>query len=395
MCEIQDVVYGRVCLPPDVTAIIQTPLFQRLKHVKQLGLLKLKDGMEQTHTRYHHCIGTYHAAGLMLDALEKNTPWLSENNNRIPQLYRQAVQIAALLHDIGHGPFSHTWERIALNYKHEKVGFACVDKIFASIDKSLFPELRANNNYGIDLIKALIQGKIKKLSSFQIELPKKYHFIFGIVHYKRYKVDVDKWDYLKRDSYYLKDLCAPNMDFDDVFLKAKVSECGEYIEYRYEDYRKIYNLFAARWYFHRDCYQLPSNIISDEILRLAITETNGEIENVKIENINAEHNMSAFLKMTDEYVMRLIGNHPLSKLLTSETKFCQLDDSEELKEAVFQTKIDIPSVTSFINCDIFKFYGDVKDKPVVIDETETIKCTIKFNYDISKRKVFYKIQHLK
>ncbi|XP_061393612.1 deoxynucleoside triphosphate triphosphohydrolase SAMHD1 homolog [Musca vetustissima] len=382
ICEIHDVVYGKIYLPPDVTVIIQTPQFQRLKQLKQLGLLKLKNGLEQKHNRYHHCIGTYHAAGLMLEALEKNTPWLSENNNRIPLLYRQAVQIAALLHDIGHGPFSHTWERIAHNYEHEKIGFACVDEIFASIDETLFPELRANNNYGIRLIKSLIQGKIKKLPSFQLELPKKYHFIFGIVSNEHYKIDVDKWDYLKRDHYYLNEICSPNMDFDDVFLKAKVSQCGEYIEYRYEDYRRIYNLLAARWHFHRDCYQLASNLISDEIFRLAIAETKANIDGVEIEDINAEHDMPAFLKMTDENVMRLIDNHPLSTLLTSDTEFHQLKDNEELQEVISQTKIDIPSVTSFIDCDIFQFYGTPQDKPVVIDETKNIRCFVQFNYDI-------------
>ncbi|KAI8119488.1 hypothetical protein FF38_01952 [Lucilia cuprina] len=52
------------------------------------------------------------------------------------------------------------------------------------------------------------------------------------------------------DLYLRKLLSQPNMDFDDVFLKARVSDCDTQIEYHYEDYDKIYNIFAARYEFH-------------------------------------------------------------------------------------------------------------------------------------------------
>lgn len=170
------------------------------------------------------------------------------------------------------------------------------------------------------------------------------------------------------------------MDFDDVFLQASISQCGKHIQYRYEDYGRIYKLFAARWQFHRKCYLLPNNAILDDILRIAVNETKAKINGVNICEINAENNMAAFLELTDEKVLKLIEKHRLSKLLTGQTEFCRLQDNEKLKvvsiknkiflialTALFlyifqsgQTKIHIPSVMSYLNCDNFQFSGDPK-----------------------------------
>lgn len=55
--EILDVVYGKITIPSDVAAIVEMPQFQRLKFIKQLGFLKLNNGIETNHHRYAHCIG--------------------------------------------------------------------------------------------------------------------------------------------------------------------------------------------------------------------------------------------------------------------------------------------------------------------------------------------------
>lgn len=63
------------------------------------------------------------------------------------------------------------------DYCHEKLAFPCIDEIFNHIDVKLFPELRCNNNYGIELIKALIVGDI---NNFNRKLPTNFHFIFEV-----------------------------------------------------------------------------------------------------------------------------------------------------------------------------------------------------------------------
>lgn len=142
------------------------------------------------------------------------------------------------------------------------------------------------------------------------------------------------------------------MDFDDVFLQASISQCGKHIQYRYEDYGRIYKLFAARWQFHRKCYLLPNNAILDDILRIAVNKTEPEIESVNICEINAKKNMKAFLELTDEKVLKLIEEHPLSKLLTGQTEFCRLQDNEKLKKVV---SIKKQNIFNCINCIVFVY----------------------------------------
>ncbi|XP_065360904.1 deoxynucleoside triphosphate triphosphohydrolase SAMHD1 homolog [Calliphora vicina] len=387
--EIVDVIYGKLSIPTDVAAIVDTPQFQRLKSIKQLGFLKINNCIERDHHRYSHCLGTYHAACRMLDALEKNTQWLSDNNNKIPLVYRKAVQIAALLHDIAHGPFSHGWEHVADDYLHEKEAFSCIDYIFQRINKDLFPELRNNNNFGIELIKALIYGKIDEFKYLN-ELPQQFQFIFEIVSNKRSEFDVDKWDYLKRDYHYLQHMSKPNMDFDDVFLKARVSDCGTQIEYRYEDYDKIYNLCAARYDFHVNCYSLPQYLLCDYLIDLAIQECKPEINNILVKDIRAD-NIEEFLQLTDDNVMKLLKKSVLWKFLQYDTKFQQV---EELEQKTVEASVEVESLEEYMpKGKRLSFYGDSINQPVIYDETKNVRKTYTCYCDQSTQTVYYTVQH--
>jgi len=101
----RDPIHKLVKLKDHEVSIIKTPLFQRLKRISQMGALnRIFDYV--SHTRYSHCIGVVQTAGRILDHLQKHHPKLIDTyiiNN---------VRVSALLHDIGHGPFSHLTERI-------------------------------------------------------------------------------------------------------------------------------------------------------------------------------------------------------------------------------------------------------------------------------------------
>lgn len=388
--KLYDINYGEINLPLDVAAIVATPQFQRLLSIKQLGFLRINDRLEHEHTRYSHCIGTWYAAGKMLDALEKNTTWLTDNNNNIPVVYRKAVQVAALLHDIGHGPFSHTWERVVESYNHENEGHSLIDEIFKNIDEQLFPELRNENNYGIELVKALIVGDISKFSR---KIPNDFRFIFEIVSNSRSKLDVDKWDYLKRDHNYIKHLCSPNTDFDDVFLKARVSACGSHIEYRYEDYQKIFNVFAARYHFFVNCYLLPRFLICDNIFKDVVHALKPSIDNQLVTGIKST-NMSAFLQLTDDKLLSLIQESEFCKFLKYESNYQEVAEDELKKETSISMVVNLPSVTEYMPTDKeISFYGNLKDKPTVKDETVHVSKVYRYFCDESSQTVYYTVQH--
>lgn len=166
---INDPVFGFINIPSDfIYDLIQHPDFQRLQRIKQLGLTStVYPGT--THTRFQHSIGAMH---LMSEAIAQ----LRSKDNEITDEEAEAALAAILLHDIGHGPFSHALEHSLMqNISHEVLSLLIIEKI----NKEL--------NGKLDMAIAI----------FKNEYPKKYlhQLISG-------QLDMDRLDYLRRDSFY-------------------------------------------------------------------------------------------------------------------------------------------------------------------------------------------------
>ena len=121
--------HGVITLTPRMCKIIDTPEFQRLHKLRQLGATYLVYP-SATHTRFEHSLGVSHLAKILMNSLKEKHPNLGIDDNLI-ELY----QIAGLIHDIGHGPFSHLYDDVIINpeedLKHEKRGI----EIFKNIVK--------------------------------------------------------------------------------------------------------------------------------------------------------------------------------------------------------------------------------------------------------------------
>jgi len=173
---LRDPIYGYVGVSETELNIINTAPFQRLQGIRQLSFSDLAYHTAK-HTRQEHSIGTMHMAGRMCDQLE-----LDVESKRLARL-------AALLHDIGHGPFSHTFEKILeeLNpgkaHIHEFVGRKMIRE-----DGEISDCLGDTRH----TIAAILEGPGK--------LNKQYSLISSIVSGN---LDADKLDYFARDSYNL------------------------------------------------------------------------------------------------------------------------------------------------------------------------------------------------
>ncbi|MES2131398.1 MAG: HD domain-containing protein [Bacteroidota bacterium] len=166
---INDPIYGFVTLPDEIVYdLINHPIFQRLRRIKQLGLTNLVYP-GALHTRFHHAIGAMH---LMTEALQV----LKSKGIKITEDECRAAIIAILLHDVGHGPFSHALEHtIVKGVHHEDISMMLMD----------------------ELNKAF-KGKLSlAIKIFKDEHPKK--FLHQLVSSQ---LDVDRLDYLKRDSFF-------------------------------------------------------------------------------------------------------------------------------------------------------------------------------------------------
>jgi len=166
---INDPIYGFVTLPGDIISdLINHPYFQRLRRIKQLGMTNLVYP-GALHTRFHHAIGAMHLMTQAIDVLRSKETDISADE-------AQAVTIAILLHDIGHGPFSHALEHsIAKGVSHE------------DISAFLMERLNREFNGKLDLAIKIFNNRYKK------------KFLHQLVSSQ---LDMDRLDYLNRDSFF-------------------------------------------------------------------------------------------------------------------------------------------------------------------------------------------------
>ncbi len=166
---INDPIYGFVSIPNElIYDLINHPYFQRLRRIKQLGLTNLVYP-GALHTRFHHAVGAMH---LMQDAVmtlrQKDVPVTDEEE--------QAVLIAILLHDIGHGPFSHALEHsIVKGISHEDISSLFMSRLNREFDGKLSLAIEIfNNRHKKTFLHQLVSSQL----------------------------DMDRLDYLKRDSFF-------------------------------------------------------------------------------------------------------------------------------------------------------------------------------------------------
>jgi len=230
-----DCVHGTVDLDPLASFIVHTPDFQRLRLVKQLDCDEIFTGA--THTRFSHCIGTYHITRVWLNFLRQfavpNICTIDEWDT-----WQTCIEIAALTHDLGHIAFSHLLDHILVEsygcIPHEERSVALL-KHLPDIDQWLTTQQ-------LNLIGHIILGQ-----HTQDACPP---FVYQIVNNKFTDLDSDKIDYLLRDS--LMTNKKVTFDWRDILFKSRIVE-GE-ICFHESIHRSIYHLFFSRYNMFVEVY---------------------------------------------------------------------------------------------------------------------------------------------
>ncbi|SHN28180.1 hypothetical protein SAMN04488057_11632 [Cyclobacterium lianum] len=166
---INDPVYGFINIPGElIFAVIDHPYFQRLRRIKQLGLTDMVYP-GALHTRFHHAIGAMHLMSITLDQLRNKGIEISD------QEYEAAL-LAILLHDIGHGPFSHALEAILLKGLHHE-----------TLSLLFFDALNKQFHGQLTLARKIFVGSYER---------KFFHQLVAS------QLDIDRLDYLQRDCFF-------------------------------------------------------------------------------------------------------------------------------------------------------------------------------------------------
>lgn len=331
-----DPIHGVVEVHPLCVKIINTKEFQRLRFVKQLGVSYfVYPGA--SHNRFEHSIGVSFLAGELVKAIKERQPDLGISQKDI-----LCVLIAGLCHDMGHGPFSHVFDKRVISrlvearkWKHEEGSKDMIAHMIKN-NPALADEFK---NYGINekeitLIQEMILGKRTEeqeqsysewlkttvLGSMD-ENERKKVFLYEVVNNKRNEIDVDKWDYFARDCHMLG--IGNSFDYKRCIAFSRVINVnGEWqICFRDKEYHNLLEMFQTRYQLHRRAYQHKTvesveMMIAEALVaadkHITFIGTGGSLKKMS----EAIDDMAAFSLMTDEVLFRIL-NDPNPELKTS------------------------------------------------------------------------------
>ena len=233
-----DPVHREYELGPEIIDIINTFEFQRLRRLRQLATAHWV-WLGATHTRFEHSISVAYLAGLLAKGLQQKQPELGITDRQI-----LLVQLAGLLHDVGHGPFSHLFDDVFLKDSdeamahHENRSVALVDLLLRESEFTYSAE-------EIAFVQAMIVPKQGQHS-----------FFYDIVANMDSHLDVDKLEYIKRDARACG-LSQGGFDTDTMRIINSARVVNDRICYHQKVYEDIYNVFQTRYRLHTTVYRHP------------------------------------------------------------------------------------------------------------------------------------------
>lgn len=284
-----DYIYNeRIIFSDLVETIIKTDEFQRMKHISQTGVSFLLKN-EKLHTRFYHSIGVYFL-----------TKYITNKFN-ISERHKDLINIAGLCHDIGHSMFSHVFDNIILKN---------IKKLREHEDRSCDLLKFINNKYSLNindeemyLIENIINGHI---------LPNYPPYYFEIVANYKNGFDVDKIDYLLRDSYFTQ--IEFNFDYKTVFDNIKIID--NHIIYSSTDLNSIYSIFEHRSFMRKHIYR-SSCILSLEYMLGDLFETINFCNYIEKENVLLHPNK--WIDFNDNFIfdnIQIFDNNKSKELLS-------------------------------------------------------------------------------
>jgi HD superfamily phosphohydrolase len=244
---INDPVYGFISIDDElIFDLIQHPVFQRLRHIRQLGLANLVYP-GANHTRFQHALGAMH---LMRRVLED----FRGKGIDISQREFVSAQIAILLHDIGHGPFSHTLEETLLHHvKHESISYQLMRKLDSDFNGELELALKMfRNGYSRKFFYQLVSSQL----------------------------DIDRLDYLRRDCFFTG-VMEGSIGVDRIISMLTVHEDQIMVEekgiYSIEHFLNARRLMYWQVYLHKTAVSAERLLVN--IIKRAqyITQSGGDL----------------------------------------------------------------------------------------------------------------------
>ncbi len=337
---INDPVYGFITIPSDlVFDLIQHPYVQRLRYIKQLGMTHLVYP-GALHTRFHHALGAMHLMGLAMETIKSKGQAISFEEE-------QAVTIAILLHDIGHGPFSHALEHTIVDgVSHEHISTLLMDNLNREFGGKLELALEIfNNRYHKKFLYQLVSGQL----------------------------DLDRMDYLNRDSFFTG-VSEGVISFDRIIKMLDVVDDQLVIEEK--GIYSIEKFLIARRLMYWQVY-LHKTVIAAEQMLVKILERAKELSQ-EGRNLFASPCFAYFLK--NSISMQDFKSNPLNI-----ERFTKLDDNDiftSIKVWVNDEDLILSTLCShLISRNLYQV--EITNEPPSIDRINDLADKVTDEYEIS------------
>lgn len=341
---INDPVYGFITIDhPLILQIISHPVYQRLRNIHQMAFAYLVYPGAM-HSRLHHSLGAYH---LMCTALNE----LKSKGTEINPEEELGAKLAILLHDIGHGPFSHALEmELIKDVSHETISLLLMQKLNKEFDGRLQTAIDIfTNKYPKKFLHQLVSGQL----------------------------DVDRMDYLNRDSFFTG--VAEGVIGYDRIIKMLIVKDGQLMVEEKAIY-SIEKFLVSRRLMYWQVY-LHKTVLAAEMMLVKIIERARQLIQDKIEVIAATEELNFFLQNFTE-------KNSIDQHLDS---FCRLDDYDVMTTiknwSKHPDKILSILCNSLIERNLFKviLQGDAFNETIVSDKKKEL-CS---KYDISEEQSDY------
>ncbi|KAF4074640.1 hypothetical protein AMELA_G00241610 [Ameiurus melas] len=360
-----DSVHGHIKMHPLLVDVIDTPEFQRLRNIKQMGgIYYVFPGA--SHNRFEHSLGVGHLAGELVRSLKAQQP-------EITSIDMLCVQIAGLCHDLGHGPFSHLFEEVlkelaeklvsetgesrttkALKkWKHEKQSSIMFDLLMENGIKEKMKSGHYKDEHGqvlkfadkdFKFIHELIEGT-DPLKSPPESLNKYRHkeksYLYEIVANKHTGIDVDKMDYFSRDCHHVGMKSNFSHERYVMFARVCTNEKNEkHICTRDKEAINMYELFHNRYMLHYNVCQHRVKVAIETMIVDALVAAEGHFKLGGKTISKAVMDPKTYLKLTDD-ILREIMRSTDNSLTTAREIIRRIDNRKIYKFVggkIFQKK---------------------------------------------------------
>ncbi|WP_046745567.1 HD domain-containing protein [Kordia zhangzhouensis] len=341
---LNDPIYGFITIPnPLIFDLIEHKYFQRLRRISQMGMSYLVYPGAH-HTRFHHALGCMHLMQKAIQVLCFKGVEISEDE-------KQALLIAILLHDIGHGPFSHAMEHSIVNSVHHE-----------EISLLLMEQLNKEFNGSLTLAIEIFKGNYPRKFMYQL--------ISG-------QIDMDRADYLKRDSFYTG-VAEGNINSERIITMLNVVNDELVIEEK--GIYSVEKFLVARRLMYWQVYLHKTSLVAEQLL-IRVLQRAKELT-MQGTKLTASAALSFFIK--NEISIENFNEEVLDR-------FAQLDDYDiisAMKEWMHEEDFVLSKLCKMIiNRDLLKI--KVKNKKIAPKRLESAIQEVMETYKLSREEASY------